>query len=41
MRYSARVVNEGTFTWEPAIMQLAGAPEALAIAPAGATTIGR
>jgi hypothetical protein len=41
MRYSARVVNPGTFTWEPAIMQLAGAPELLAIAPAGTTTIGR
>jgi hypothetical protein len=40
MSYTARVVNEGTFTWEPAVMQLAGAPEALAIAPAGTTTIG-
>jgi hypothetical protein len=41
MRYAARVVNEGTFTWEPAVMQLAGAPEALAVTPAGTTTIGR
>jgi len=41
MSYTARVVNEGTFTWEPAVMQLAGAPEALAAAPAGTTTIGR
>ena len=40
MSYTARVVNEGTFTWEPAVMQLAGAPEALAVAPAGTTTIG-
>jgi hypothetical protein len=40
MRYTARVVNEGTFTWEPAVMQLAGAPEALAVSPAGTTTIG-
>jgi hypothetical protein len=40
MGYKARVVNEGTFTWEPAVMQLAGAPEALAVAPAGTTTIG-
>ena len=40
LRYVARVVNEGTFTWEPAIMQLAGAPEMLAITPAGTATIG-
>jgi hypothetical protein len=40
MSYTARVVNEGTFTWEPAVMQLAGAPEALAVAAAGTTTIG-
>jgi hypothetical protein len=40
MRYTARIVNAGTFTWEPAIMQLAGAPEALALTPAGTTTIG-
>ncbi len=40
MRYTARVVNPGTFTWEPAIMQLAGAPEMLALTPAASTTIG-
>ena len=40
LRYLARVVNEGTFTWEPAIMQLPGAPEMLAITPAGTATIG-
>jgi uncharacterized protein YfaS (alpha-2-macroglobulin family) len=31
LQYRARVVNEGTFAWEPAIMQLAGAPELLAL----------
>jgi uncharacterized protein YfaS (alpha-2-macroglobulin family) len=40
MRYTARVVNEGAFAWEPAIMQLAGAPEALARTQAGTSTIG-
>jgi hypothetical protein len=40
LRYVARVVNEGTFTWEPAIMQLPGTPELLAITPAGTATIG-
>jgi hypothetical protein len=40
LRYVARIVNEGTFTWEPAIMQLVGAPEMLAITPAGTATIG-
>jgi hypothetical protein len=39
MRYSARIVNAGTFTWEPAIMQLAGAPEMLALTSAGSTII--
>ena len=40
LRYLARVVNEGTFSWEPAIMQLASAPELLAITPAWTTRIG-
>ncbi len=40
MRYAARVVNAGTFAWEPATMQLAGAPELLAFTPAGTATIG-
>ncbi len=40
MRYAARVVNGGTFTWEPATMQLASAPELLALTPGGAATIG-
>jgi uncharacterized protein YfaS (alpha-2-macroglobulin family) len=41
LRYLARVVNEGTFAWEPAVMQLPGAPELLAITPAGTASIGR
>ena len=40
LRYLARVVNEGTFAWEPAVMQLAVAPEMLAITPAGTASIG-
>jgi len=40
LRYLARVVNQGSFAWEPAIMQLSGAPELLAITPAGTVTIG-
>jgi len=39
LRYVARIVNEGVFTWEPAIMQLAGAPEALAFTPATSAVI--
>ncbi len=39
MRYRARVVNEGSFSWEPAIMQLPGAPELIALTPAGAVTV--
>ncbi|HEV8489588.1 MAG TPA: hypothetical protein VGQ58_07345, partial [Candidatus Limnocylindrales bacterium] len=41
MRYTARVVNDGMFTWEPAVIQLAGAPEVMALTPAGTATIGR
>ena len=33
LQYRARVVNEGTFGWEPAVMQLPGAPELLAMTP--------
>jgi uncharacterized protein YfaS (alpha-2-macroglobulin family) len=40
LRYLARVVNEGTFAWEPAVMQLPSAPELLAITPAGTASIG-
>ena len=40
LRYMARIVSEGTFTWEPAIMQLGGAPELLAFVPATSTVIG-
>jgi hypothetical protein len=39
LRYLARVVNEGDFTWEPAIIQLAGAPEALAFTPSADAVI--
>jgi hypothetical protein len=41
LRYLARVVNEGTFAWEAAVMQLPGAPELLAITPGGTASIGR
>ncbi|HSL34364.1 MAG TPA: Ig-like domain-containing protein [Candidatus Limnocylindrales bacterium] len=41
LRYIARVVNAGTFAWEPAVMQLAEAPELLAITPASTAEIGR
>jgi hypothetical protein len=40
LRYLARVVNEGTFLWEPAVMQLPGSPELLAISGSGTATIG-
>ena len=40
LRYVARVVNAGTFAWEPAVMQLAAAPELLAITPTGTARIG-
>ncbi len=41
LRYMARIVSEGTFTWEPAVMQLGGAPELLAFVPPTSTVIGR
>ena len=40
LRYLARVVNEGTFSWEPAIMQLANRPELLAVTPTLSTRVG-
>jgi hypothetical protein len=40
LRYRARVVNQGTFAWEPAVMQLAGAPELLALTPGATVVIG-
>jgi hypothetical protein len=40
LRYLARIVSPGVFTWEPAIMQLAGAPEALAFTPPAMAVIG-
>jgi hypothetical protein len=39
LRYVARVVNAGTFAWESAVMQFSGAPELVAITPAGTVTI--
>ncbi len=41
LRYRARVVNTGTFTWEPAVMQLPNAPELLAVAPGQTIQVGR
>ena len=41
LQYRARVVNEGTFAWEPAVMQLPGAPQQLlALTPARTVVIG-
>jgi uncharacterized protein YfaS (alpha-2-macroglobulin family) len=40
LRYLARVVNEGTFAWEPAVMQHPAAQELLAITPAATASIG-
>jgi hypothetical protein len=40
LRYRARVVNAGTFGWEPAVMQLTAAPDLRAVTPAGMVTIG-
>jgi hypothetical protein len=40
LRYLARVVNEGTFTWEPAVLQLDDVAEIGASTPAGTVTIG-
>ncbi len=40
LRYTARVVNAGTFTWESATMQLPGVPDAVAVAPGGTVRVG-
>jgi hypothetical protein len=40
LQYRARVVNEGTFTWESAVIQLPGAPELLAVTPTRTLVIG-
>ena len=40
LRYMGRVVSQGTFTWEPAIMQLSGAPEMLAFVPRTTVVLG-
>ena len=39
LQYRARVVNAGTFAWEPAVMQLPGAPELLAVTSAGTLVV--
>ncbi|HLA15852.1 MAG TPA: hypothetical protein VJZ72_03035 [Candidatus Limnocylindrales bacterium] len=40
LRYTARVVNAGSFAWEPAVMQLSGVPEAIAVSAASTARIG-
>jgi len=40
LRYAARVVNEGTYTWEPAVMQLEGAADVGTTVPGGSVSIG-
>jgi hypothetical protein len=40
LAYVARVVNEGAFGWEPAVMQLPGVPEATAVTGGTTTRIG-
>jgi hypothetical protein len=40
LRYLARVVNEGTFTWERAVLQLEGAADVGTTVQAGTVTIG-
>jgi hypothetical protein len=40
LAYVARVVNEGAFAWEPAVMQLPGVSEAIAVTGGTTTRIG-
>jgi len=40
LRYVARIVNEGTFAWEPAVMQLSGVPEAIAVSKPSTVRVG-
>ncbi len=39
MRYLARIVTPGDYTWEPAVIQLPDAPEAAAVTPSVRVTI--
>ncbi len=39
LRYLARVVTPGDYTWEPAVIQLTGAPEAIGVTKPGRVTI--
>jgi uncharacterized protein YfaS (alpha-2-macroglobulin family) len=41
LRYRARVVNAGSFFWEPAVIQLPEAPELVAVTSSGSVRIGR
>jgi hypothetical protein len=40
LRYAARVVNEGTFAWEPAVLQLEGAADVGTTVAGGSLSIG-
>jgi hypothetical protein len=39
MRYFARIVTAGTYTWEPAVIQSATAAESLSLTTSGTLTI--
>lgn len=39
LRYLARIVTPGEYAWEPAVIQLTGAPEAVAFTPPSRVTI--
>jgi hypothetical protein len=41
LRYMARVVSTGTFTWEPALMTIDGVPEVVTVSGAGTVQIGQ
>jgi hypothetical protein len=41
LRYVARVVSAGTFSWEPAVMTIDGVPEIVTVGAAGSVVIGR
>lgn len=40
MRYLARIVTPGTYSWEPAQISLSGAPESVGLVPPSSITIG-
>ena len=41
LRYLARIVSEGTFTWEPAVMEHGGSSESITLTPAETVGIGQ